>query len=212
MLNPNTHMMASLALAIMLSTATAHAHAQTDQIQGDPVAGKFKSRLCQGCHAEDGNSLTDLVPKLAGQNAAYITKQVRNFQAGLRNHAIMNDLAATVNDAELADIAAYFSSLEKMKGNGSAASPVGKNLFINGDMSRMVVACTTCHGVNGKGLEPNPAMIPVIGGQNKDYLFKQLVNFRNGDRNNSLEGIMNGMTKSLTDAELEALAAYISAQ
>ncbi|HTN93465.1 MAG TPA: c-type cytochrome, partial [Gallionella sp.] len=71
-------------------------------------------------------------------------------------------------------------------------------------------ACVTCHGPNGKGLEPNSDMFPVIGGQNKEYLSKQLVNFRKVDRTNSPSGIMNKITLKLTDSELEALAEYIS--
>ena len=214
MFHMNNSMTTSMALIVLFTTAVAYA--QTDNAQatqprsGDPVAGKSRSQLCQGCHAEDGNSLSTLVPKLAGQNAAYISKQVRNFQAGMRKHAIMNDLAITVNEDELADIAAYFASLNKMKGDGSASNPVGKNLFLNGDPSRMVLGCAYCHGADGKGLEPNPAMIPVIGGQHKDYLLRQLVNFRKVDRSNSPYGVMNGITRTLTDAELEALAEYIS--
>lgn len=197
---------------------TAAAFAQNDNAKpiqprvGDPVAGKAKSLLCQGCHGEDGNSLSTLVPKLAGQNAGYISKQVHNFQTGIRTHAIMNDLAMTVNDDDLADIAAYFASRNKMQGDGLTGKQSGKDLFLTGDASRKIVACVNCHGANGKGLEPNPAMIPVIGGQNKDYLSRQLVNFRKGDRTNSPDGVMNRITKSLTDAELESLAAYISGQ
>ena len=177
---------------------------------GDPVAGKSKSLLCQGCHGEDGNSLSTLVPKLAGQNAGYISKQVHNFQAGVRKHAIMNDLAVTVNDDDIADIAAYFASRNKMKGDGSTDNQVGKGLFVTGDPARKITACVNCHGANGKGLEPNPSMIPVIGGQNTDYLRRQLVNFRDGDRSNSPDGVMNEMTRSLTDAEIGSLSEYIS--
>ena len=187
--------------------------AQSDDLKpkrtGDPVAGKPKSLLCQGCHGEEGDSLSTLVPKLAGQNAGYITKQVHNFQAGIRKHQIMNDLAMTVNDDDLADIAAYFASRPKMKGDGSN-NKVGEKLFLHGDLSRTIVACVNCHGANGKGLEPNSEMFPVIGGQNKDYLSRQLVNFRKDDRTNSPNGIMNKITRKLTDGELDALAEYIS--
>jgi cytochrome c553 len=205
----------TVGLAMVVLFTTAAVFAQNDNIKpiqprtGDPVAGKPKSLLCQGCHGEDGNSLSTLVPKLAGQNAGYIAKQVHNFQAGVRKHAIMNDLAMTVNDDDLADIAAYFSSRPKMKGEGSN-NEVGKKLFLHGDLSRTIVACITCHGENGKGLEPNSEMFPVIGGQNKDYLSRQLVNFRKADRTNSPNNIMNKITSKLTDDELEALAEYIS--
>ena len=208
----------TVALALIVLFASATAFAQNDnskpiqQRTGDPLAGKARSQLCQGCHGEDGNSLSTPIPKLAGQNAAYISKQVRNFQAGSRKHAIMNDLATTVNDEELADIAAYFASQNKMKGDGSADNPIGKNLFLKGDASRKIVACINCHGVNGKGVEPNPLMIPVIGGQSRDYLTRQLANFRAGDRSNSPDGVMNEMTKSLTNTELESLAEYVSGQ
>jgi len=216
MFRMNRNITAGLAMVALFTTAAVYA--QNDNAKfvqtrtGDPVAGKTKSLLCQGCHGEDGNSLSTLVPKLAGQNDGYITKQIRNFQTGIRKHAIMNDLAMTVNDDDLADIAAYFSSRNKMKGDGATNNQSGKALFSTGDMSRKIVACVNCHGANGKGLEPNPSMIPVIGGQNRDYLSRQLVNFRKGERSNSPDGVMNKITKSLTDAELESLAEYISAQ
>lgn len=213
MFSMNRNFGAVMAMAALFTIAAAFAENDNGNPPrtGDPVAGKAKSLLCQGCHGEDGNSLTALVPKLAGQNAAYISKQVHNFQAGGRKHAIMNDLAATVNDDELADIAAYFASRPKMKGEGSN-NKVGEKLFLQGDISRSIVACVNCHGTNGKGLEPNPSMIPVIGGQNMDYLRRQLVNFKDGYRSNSPNGVMNGMTRSLTDAEIGSLAEYISGQ
>jgi len=204
-------------LAMFVLFAAASVYAQNDIAQpvqtltGDPVAGKAKSQLCQGCHGEDGNSLTTLIPKLAGQNEGYIIKQVHNFQAGVRKHAIMNDLAMTVNDADLADIAAYFASRPKMKGDGSN-NKVGKNLFLHGDISRTLVACANCHGANGKGLEPNSSMFPVIGGQQKDYIRLQLENFRKDERTNSPNEVMNRITHELTDDELEALADYVSGQ
>jgi cytochrome c553 len=176
---------------------------------GDPVAGKEKSQLCQGCHGEVGVSLEGMAPKLAGQYGKYIAKQVRNFQSGTRVHQIMSAVAATVSDDDLADIAAYFAVQEKMKGSG-VTNKVGENLFLHGDMTRMMVACVNCHGVNGKGKTPTNHVFPVIGGQHKDYLRGQLINFRAGDRGNSPGGVMNIITQKLTDAELDALADYVS--
>jgi cytochrome c553 len=178
---------------------------------GDPVAGREKSQLCQGCHGEEGISLEGLIPKLAGQYGKYIAKELRNYQSGTRSHQIMNAMAATISDEDLADIAAYFASRTKMKGAGSN-NELGKKLFLQGDISRTMVACVNCHGINGKGLTPNTSMFPVIGGQQKDYIRRQLVNFRKGDRTNSPNGIMNRITQKLTDDELEALADYVSGQ
>lgn len=179
--------------------------------KGDPVAGQEKAALCQGCHGETGNSTETLIPKLAGQYGNYIAKQVRNYQAGIRTHQIMGAVAATVTEDELSDIAAFFAHQPMMNGGGTGANnQLGKDLFLNGDMSRMLVACAQCHGVTGKGKTPDNSAFPVLGGQHKDYLLGQLINFRLGDRSNSPGGVMNIMVQRLTDTELEALADYIS--
>jgi cytochrome c553 len=179
---------------------------------GNPVAGREKSQLCQGCHGEFGNSTDPLIPNLAGQRGEYISKQIRNYQDGTRKHQIMNAMAKTVSNNDLADIAAYFASQNKMKGDGSAENQRGKKLFLNSDTSRMRLACINCHGERGNGIESPISVFPVIGGQHKDYIRQQLVNFRDGNRTNSPYNIMNRMAGSLTDAEIEALAKYVSVQ
>ena len=178
---------------------------------GNPVAGKDKSILCQGCHGTDGISFEPLVPSLAGQYGGYIEKQIRNYQAGTRTHQIMNAMVGTIADGDAADIAAYFASQPKMKSAGSG-NETGKDLFTRGDISRIVVACNNCHGAKGKGLTPKTAAFPVLGGQQKAYISRQLVNFRDGIRTNSPSDVMNKIARKLTDAEIEALAEYVSAQ
>ncbi len=177
---------------------------------GDPIAGEVKAQLCQGCHGATGNSTEPLIPKLAGQYSIYIVKELRNYQAGVRTHQIMNAMSATVSDEDLADIAAYFASQEKMSGNHAIENPLGKHLFLQGDRLRGVIGCVNCHGENGKGRLPNTAMFPVIGGQHKDYLQLQILNFRQNERTNSASGVMNKLTQLLSDAEIDALADYIS--
>ena len=185
--------------------------AKPDNSAGDPIAGREKSQLCQGCHGEDGIGLEPLIPNLAGQYGKYLVKQIHDYQTGARKHQIMSAMAKTVSDCDLADIAAYFSSRNKMTGSG-AGNPIGENIFLNGNSSKTLAACIKCHGVKGKGLTPNSSLFPVIGGQHKEYLRKQLGDFRGRIRLNSPGQIMNNITKSLTDAEIEALADYISAQ
>ncbi|NOT81912.1 MAG: cytochrome c4 [Gallionella sp.] len=178
--------------------------------EGDPIAGEVKAQLCQGCHGAQGNSTEPLIPKLAGQYSLYIAKELRNYQAGVRTHQIMNAMASTVSDDDLADISAYFASQKKMSGRSTAENPVGKHLFLQGDRSRGVIACVNCHGTNGKGRLPGTAMFPVIGGQHKDYLRLQIFNFKQNDRTNSASGVMNKLTQLLSDEEIDALADYIS--
>ncbi|HTN93201.1 MAG TPA: c-type cytochrome [Gallionella sp.] len=177
---------------------------------GDPVAGKDKAALCISCHGEDGNSVDPNIPKLAGQYGIYISKQMRNYLASTRSHQVMSGMAGSVSDADLADISAYFASQPIMKGVHPSDNKLGKKLFENDDLARMMVRCNSCHGATGKGLEPGNPVYPVIGGQHKEYLLAQLISFRKGARNNSPGGIMNITVHRLSDAELEALADYIS--
>jgi cytochrome c553 len=205
-----------LALAVALVVPPAHAKADFENIMlrrtgsGDPVAGKTKSQLCQGCHGVDGNSMDGQIPKLAGQYDEYIIKQMRNYQEGTRSHEIMNGMAAPLSDKDLADIAAYFADQPIMKGKEAKSNETGEKLFLHGNISQMVMTCAYCHGKTGKGLDPSTGMYPVIGGQNKDYLLKQLKDFREDDRVNSPNAAMNKTLKALSDSELEALADYIS--
>jgi cytochrome c553 len=206
---------AGLLAAALISATTAWAGDSAADIKqrmgsGDPVAGMTASQLCQGCHGQDGISMEGLIPNLAGQYASYIAKQLRNFQSGARTHQIMSAMAKTISDAELIDIAAYFSSQEKMRGNGSGANPVAEKLFLKGDSGRGIPPCMSCHGKNGKGQSPGIATYPVIGGQHKEYLRAQLQHWRSGERSNSPDGVMNKVAKNLTDGEIESLTDYIS--
>lgn len=173
--------------------------------KGNPEAGKAKSAMCQGCHGEDGNSASGTFPKLAGQYAAYIQKQIRDFKAGLRRDPVMSDMAATVTDEQdLLDISAYFASQKHMKGDSAVHSESGQGRFTTGN------GCSNCHGATGKGAGPGNPDAPVIGGQHRDYLIKQLKDFASGARNNEANGMMPMIAASLSDEEIEDIANYVS--
>jgi cytochrome c553 len=170
---------------------------------GDPIAGKEKSTLCQGCHGEFGISSIPDVPNLAGQWGAYIMRQLRDFGAGSRSNAIMTDMAATVTSNDDAfDIAAYFASQNQMI-NSRHSNEQGRRLYI-------IYQCISCHGEDGKGRPLNNSMFPVIGGQNKEYLIKQLEEFRQGLRDTDMSGTMPILAKRLSTAETESIADYLS--
>lgn len=212
----NNNMIALLALAVWLSVPSAFAggvDAVKQRTAGsDPVAGKVKSRLCQGCHGEDGNSNSELIPNISGQYEKYILKQLRDYQAGIRSHEIMNAMTVSLSEGDIADISSYFAKQAKMKGNKSTNSEQGRSLYINGNKSLAVIACISCHGAAGKGLIPDAPMYPIIGGQHKAYLLKQLIDFREDDRTNGPNATMNKIARPLGDADLEALAEYLSGQ
>jgi cytochrome c553 len=219
--------MASLAMSIATaapakgkaSAASAVSPKAAAVATGDPVAGREKadSERCFECHGIDGNGVGQPNPdgsvgrfaKLAGQYPGYVIKQIRDLRSGARKHDQMAIMARSVSDEDLVDIAAYFGSLPVMKGAGDAGSELAKNLFLKGDPARGITACASCHGDKGKG-QPGAPLMPVIGGQEPRYLEKQLLEWRSGERHNSPEGLMNKGTKSLTDAEIQALVAYLS--
>lgn len=201
----------TIGLAVMLLSAIAgFAGDSPDDIKqrigtGDPVAGKVKSLICQACHGEDGNPLTHDCPKLAGQYAAYIQKEIKDFQIGLRRDPIMSDIAARLtNELDLLDISAYFASQKQMTGDVRLFNAAGHRRFTAGN------GCETCHGVNGKGLAPNNPRAPVIGGQHKDYLVKQLKDFRSNARTNESTGIMGMIADLMSDEQIDDVAGYES--
>lgn len=179
---------------------------------GNPGIGKQQADAgrCLECHGADGNSTDAKIPNHAGQYAAYLVKQLSDFQSGARKHEIMTIMAEDLNAAEMADIGAYFASRKIMQGAGGDANQPGWNLFMNGDQSRGIPACAGCHGENGKGGVAGNVVYPVIGGQRKVYLRSQLIGWKLGERKNSPGGVMNTIAKSLSDDEIEALADYIS--
>lgn len=200
----------TLFVVLLSMQALAAEVAKSPIVRGDPVAGKNKAAGCFGCHGADGNSMVAQFPKLAGQYEVYISKQMRDYRDNKRTHELMGSLAANLNAQDMADISAYYAQQPKMKGSGSTPNLQGKKIYLQGNISAGVMTCAYCHGNTGKGLTPETGMYPVIGGQHKEYLLKQLIDFRASDRHNSPNVVMNKTLKTLSNAELEALAEYIS--
>ncbi|ABM35892.1 c-type cytochrome [Polaromonas naphthalenivorans] len=193
------------------------APARSLPVKGDPVLGREKaeSERCMECHGVDGhgaghsNGPEGKFAKLAGQHPDYILKQIRDFRSGARKHDQMQIMARSVSDEDMRDIAAYFGSQPAMNAQDGERHALGKSLYENGDPARGVVACSSCHGVKGKGLAASP-LAPVVGGQEWRYLDQQLRDWRSGERRNSDGGVMSQATKALTDADIESLANYLS--
>jgi cytochrome c553 len=100
---------APLALALCLASTPAFA-------EGDADAGKTKSATCQACHGPDGNAGIDpQYPRLAGQYRDYIAKALHEYKSGERKNPIMAGFAGTLSDADIDDLAVYYSSLPGTK-------------------------------------------------------------------------------------------------
>jgi len=176
---------------------------------GDATAGQTKSATCVACHMTDGNSVNPIWPKLAGQHYDYLVKQLSDFRAGNRSDPTMTAMVAPLNDQDVLDLAAYFSSQTQAPG---AANPdlvqQGEQIYTQGNPASGVAACTACHGANGLGMPQ--ARFPRVGGQHPDYVKKQLNDFRAGVRGNDPNGMMRDVAMKLTDAEIEAVASYMT--
>lgn len=178
------------------------------QQAADPDA--LKGEVCQECHGQAGISTSPYVPKLAGQSADYIIKQIHDFQSGARKHPIMSTMAENIDGERLNRIAAYFSAQPKAFDETGDDDGTGRRLFQAGDSRRIIPACASCHGQTGTGNFGQTPPVPMIGGQRKGYLIAQLQAWRNGDRKNSPDGVMNMIAQPLTDSEIQSLAGFVA--
>ncbi len=179
---------------------------------GDVNAGQAKAAACVACHGPMGNApIMGTYPKLAGQHADYIAKQLADFQAGkTRSNMIMAGQVANLSEQDMLDLAAYFAAQAPSIGSApeGEVSAQGEAIYRGGIAASGVAACMSCHGPNGAG---NPAAgFPALSGQNSDYVALALQNFRSGDRSNDLNGMMQDIAGKMTDEEIAAVAAYIA--
>jgi cytochrome c553 len=200
----------ALVLCAPLS-AFAEGEAKDPFVNGDIAAGATKAAVCTACHGPGGNgAINPEWPKLAGQGSSYIAAQLASFKAHTRSNPIMWGQAAALSDQDIADLAAYFASEKPVPGVASTESvAIAEKLYRGGDAARGVPACSACHGPTGAG---NPAaQFPHISGQNTGYAATQLKSYRAGERGAKGKGqMMVAVAAHLTDAEIEALASYIS--
>jgi cytochrome c553 len=200
---------------VLLAAAIAQASepaAPATAPKADPTKGQaIASAVCVACHNADGNSTITTNPKLAGQNATYLYKQLKSFKSidgkpAERPNPIMMGMASTLSDEDMHNVAAWFAA-QTMK-PGTAKNPdtieLGKKLYRGGDMSKGLAACAGCHGPTGSGI---PVQYPRIGGQHADYIEAQLHNFQSGARVNAA---MKLVAIKMTDAEIKAIADYIA--
>lgn len=160
--------------------------------------------VCKVCHGIDGESSSAIYPRLAGQNASYISKQLADFKAGRRT-GTMNDIAASLTDEDMAALGEYFSNkpVKAHRASDPDLTAVGKYIYYNGNQWSGVAACSSCHGEDGAGTEE----LPRIAGQHMRYLVSQLRDFSTQER---ISPVMNSIAPKLTAMEVEAVARYLS--
>ncbi|MCW8346668.1 MULTISPECIES: c-type cytochrome [Vibrio] len=183
--------------------------------EGNIEAGKAKSLTCVACHGTDGNSQLTMYPKIAGQHAKYIEKQLKDLKLGMtsagkqgRYDPVMGGMAMPLSEEDMADLAAYYASMP-ISANSTPENVVeqGKTLYTAGDAERGITACIACHGPRGNGTELSG--FPKISGQHAEYIQAQLEKFRSGDRNNDMNAMMRDIAKKLNDEDITTLSKYV---
>ena len=174
----------------------------------NPTNGKSLSQPCAACHGADGNSINPIWPKLAGQHASYITKQLKNFKEGDRVNIQMTAMVAALSQQDMEDLG---SDCEGQQNNLGYAKPgsidLGQKIYRAGDSNTGLPACMACHGPAGSG---NPgALYPAIRGQHTEYTATQLKMFKSGERNNDVNSVMRSIAVLMTEAQISAVSEYI---
>lgn len=103
---------ARVALTLLVSALLVSAWAGTPALAADAQAGRAKAMQCQACHGLDGKSKLPEAPNLAGQVEQYLAKALKDYKTGARKDEIMNMMAKPLSDADIANLAAFYSSLK----------------------------------------------------------------------------------------------------
>jgi len=188
------------------ATAKVDLDARFKEVQGDAKladdlykVGRKVAAVCANCHGDGGNSTKPSIPNLAGQNPAYLLEQLRQFADGRRRNEFMEGMIRAMNSDEKIGMVLFYAAQEvtHKPATHAGAAAKGQDIFNKN--------CFRCHGNVGRGND----QIARIAGQQPDYLRLTLKRYRDGAevRANS---IMTPNTKHMTDADIEAVVAYVS--
>ena len=201
------------AVAVSFVTITATTMAQAEDLKGDAKAGEAKNAMCVGCHGIKGYqaSFPEVykVPMISGQSAKYIVSSLNAYKKGERKHPSMRGISETLSDQDMADLAAYYSASGVVAGKELSAKPA-KEPSAQVQALLTKANCSSCHGANfSKPIDPS---YPKLAGQHADYLLVALKAYKveNNPKVGRNNAIMAGMAKQYTNAELKAMANYLS--
>jgi cytochrome c553 len=170
-------------------------------VGADIEQGRQKAQVCVACHGAAGNSTNPVTPSLAGQPAQFISIELFQFREGNRKDPQMTPMAVNLSNADMNDLAAYFS-VQKPEPTTHKTDPA--NAAAAAKLAQQF-NCVQCHGPALLGLQH----IPRLAGQQYDYLKTQLRGFRAQTRAD-LDGNMTSAAQGLTDKDIDVLVDYIS--
>jgi len=167
----------------------------------DVAAGKALAEGCAGCHGADGISQTPLTPSLAGQSDEFVQWQLVYFRAGTRKSEVMGPIAEALNNEEIRNLGAYYTSLPPPK-----PQPAADELAQTGEKLARQHRCASCHSDDYSGFRAAAR----LAGQREDVLSKALHDFKSGTRVGSGVASMSDVVYELNDADMQALAHYMA--
>ncbi|HZZ94077.1 MAG TPA: c-type cytochrome [Usitatibacter sp.] len=166
------------------------------------------TQQCAACHGSRGEGNPAMnAPRLAGQNAAYLERQLDAYANGARRNAVMEPIAKGLDAQQRREAAAHYASVNAPPAKASTAAPArGRTLAATGDEKLRVQACDNCHGPQGIGEPP----VPYLAGQQQKYLLAALQEWKSGARSSDPSGQMPAIGHRLADADVNALARYFA--
>jgi cytochrome c553 len=165
-------------------------------------AGEHKHGFCASCHGINGRSFKVNYPILAGQTAPYILHELQDFKEGRRSDPTMDAIMPQLSDEDMRDLAAFFAASEPFS-SPSESDPIKTS---RGKKLAEREQCASCHL---GGADAGGGGIPRIEGQHRNYMVKQLKDFKSGRRAND-GGLMQHIAQSITDSDIEDLGNYFS--
>ena len=184
--------MGAAAVALLLAAAVAPA--------ADPEAGRRKAQVCAACHGPDGNATIPGTPSLAGQPVFFTHWQLIKYRDGRRKDPQMSPLAEKLEDADMADLAAFYAAQPpraRPAATDAARVAAGRQLA-------ELHHCTSCHrpGLTGQQQAAR------LAGQDFDYLLRLLRGFK-ARTASDLDGTMTVATQPLQDDEIVSLVHFL---
>ena len=194
---------------LVLFNSTSFAESRLDN-QKFTKTQKIVKNVCMACHGMDGNSLNGkIAPKIAAQNARYLTIQLNKFKDGVRKNTLMQGIAASLSAEDMDNLGIYFSEqkLQLSAATSNGVGSMGEKIFRAGIKDSGVPACASCHGPAGHGV---PNLYPRLNAQHSDYILSQLNHFRVlEDKPGTVYAPMRAISVKLTEQEMKAVADYI---
>ena len=199
----------------LLSLGAAAALAAAPTPAGRTRPSTANAAPCEACHGAHGEGAPPAgIPRLAGQSADYLAKQLHDYETGTRDNPIMRNFARGLSDSERTQLGSYYAWL--------SAPPTAQTVQINahqlvrgrqlasqGDEAARVQACDNCHGPDGSGL---PHSAPYLAGQSAQYLANQIKGWQEGTRKNDAGKLMVVIAERLSSADITAVSAYFASR